>query len=171
MGYTTAFTGRFLLDNPLTKEQAKYLHAFSDTRHMKRSVKQLTRKGNKIRTDVDLPVGIEGEFYIPRTDRGHGYEDSSVEDHNTPPSTQPGLWCQWVPSEDLKGIEWNQAEKFYHYTEWLTYIIKNFLIPWGLTLNGKVLWQGESSSDSGYLRCVNNVVTKESLNLTDSVTY
>jgi hypothetical protein len=41
----------------------------------------------------------------------------------------PGFWCDWVPTPDMQGIEWNGNEKFYDYVEWLELIIKKFLIP------------------------------------------
>jgi hypothetical protein len=31
----------------------------------------------------------------------------------------PGFWCQWVPSADGCGIEWDGGEKFYAYDKWL----------------------------------------------------
>lgn len=37
MGYTTEFEGCFVLDKPLTKEEADYLLKLSDTRRMKRN--------------------------------------------------------------------------------------------------------------------------------------
>ena len=87
-------------------------------------------------------------------------DDPSVIDHNDPPKNQPGLWCQWVPSADGEGIEWNGGEKFYYYVEWLNYIIKNFLIPWGLVLNGTVKWRGEDFNDAGKIIVKDNVVSK-----------
>lgn len=71
----------------------------------------------------------------------------------------PGLWCDWVPTKDRKGIEWNGAEKFYHYAEWLDHVIKNFLVANGYTLNGEVEWQGEDPNDFGLLVVKDNVVT------------
>lgn len=70
----------------------------------------------------------------------------------------PGFWCNWVPTNDYKGIEWNGAEKFYDYVEWLEIIIKKFLEPNGYKLNGSVEWYGEDQSDIGVIRVKDNVV-------------
>ena len=71
---------------------------------------------------------------------------------------KPGFWCQWTPSDDMHGLEWDGGEKFYSYTEWLQYIVDHFCEPWGLTLNGSVKWSGESSGDSGVLTVKNNKI-------------
>lgn len=137
MGYTTNFTGRFLLNKELDEETYNYLVRFNETRRMARK--------------LDPKYGVEGEFYVEGTgDFGQGHEDN-ITDFNRPPSTQPSLWCSWVPSKDRKGIEWDGSEKFCEYKQWLAYIIKNFLTPKGYTLSGKVHYQGEETSDHGYI--------------------
>lgn len=70
----------------------------------------------------------------------------------------PGSWCQWVPTEDGTGIEWDGTEKFYSYTEWLEYLVEHFLKPWGLVLSGSVVWHGEESGDSGVIYAKDNRV-------------
>lgn len=72
---------------------------------------------------------------------------------------KPGFWCQWRPTQDGEGLEWDGGEKFYNYTEWLNYIVENFLKPWGLTLNGTVHWRGEEFGDNGKIEVDNNVIT------------
>lgn len=42
---------------------------------------------------------------------------------------QPGLRCQWEPTEDGTAIKWNGEEKFYKSPEWMTYLIDTFLKP------------------------------------------
>lgn len=91
----------------------------------------------------------------------------AIVDHNRPASTQPGLWNQWIPSSDGKGIEWDGGKKFYDYVKWLEYIIKNFLIPWGYTLNGNVKFQGENSEDRGIITVANNIVKMEYHEISD----
>lgn len=71
----------------------------------------------------------------------------------------PGFWCQWVPTEDAKGLEWDGGEKFYEYVEWLEYLIEHFVEPWGLKLNGEIEWRGEEWDDKGTIVVVNNEVT------------
>jgi hypothetical protein len=92
----------------------------------------------------------------------------SSERHEGTPATGttkfPGYYCQWVPTDDGCDIQWDGGEKFYAYTEWLEYLIKEFLIPWGYTLNGKVSWSGEDTDDQGYITVTNNEVrTKNTL--------
>ncbi len=164
MGYTTDFYGSFDLDKPLTEAHAAYLHKFSETRRMGRHADLVAELPDPIREAVGLPVGIQGEYYVGDDMTGYfvkaGFNEppKNIIDHNTEPSTQPGLWCQWVPHEDCRSIVWDGGEKFYSYVEWLIYIIDNFLKPWGYTLNGEVQWQGENMEDRGVLVVENNRV-------------
>ncbi len=79
--------------------------------------------------------------------------------HNQPPVGQPGLWCQWTPSENGAAIIWGEGEKFYYYVEWLTYLIEHFLKPWGYILDGEVHWSGEENGDMGLIKVENNHVS------------
>jgi len=153
MGYSTYFNGRFVLNKPLDEELYNYLIQFSTTRHIKR--------------DLPPKYGVEGEFYI---DKRKGFnlrdEDSiTIIDHNHYPSTQPGFYCCWEPSDDRCGIEWNQKEKFYTYIEWLEYIIKNFLAPKNYILNGTVEYEGEKRfKDRGRIIVIHNEVSVDVIN-------
>jgi hypothetical protein len=95
MGYTTDFTGAFTLDEPLTPDQVAYLKAFSKTRRIRREIEATSQLEDPLRVAVELPVGDQGEYYV-------GGDESSVQNYNHSPRTQPGLWCQWVPSEDVR---------------------------------------------------------------------
>jgi hypothetical protein len=164
MGYTTEFEGRFNLDKPLTVPQFNYLNAFSEVRHVVRDAGIAVQQPDPLRIKVGLPIGIDAEFYVADDDAG-------VKDYNQEPVTCPGLWCQWVPTDDGEGIEWNGAEKFYEYVKWLEYIVKNFIKPWGLTLNGEVTWEGEDNKDIGKIVVKNNKVTSKKAKITYSVDY
>jgi hypothetical protein len=161
MGYTTDFEGEFMLDRPLNAEHQDYLQMFSETRRMKRDSNKAIVLLDPIRDKANLPIGVEGEYFVG----GPGFKgqnhDNSVVDSNSPPFTQPGLWCQWVPSYDGSSIVWDEGEKFYRYVEWLEYIIENFLKRWGYTINGEVTYQGEDSSDFGMIIVKDNVVTQK----------
>jgi hypothetical protein len=87
-------------------------------------------------------------------------KDNSVIEYNAPVANQPGLWCQWNPSEDGTEIVWDGSEKFYNYVEWIEYLIDTFLEPWGYKVNGSVVWQGEDTGDVGVIEVKDNVVTK-----------
>ena len=160
MGYTTKFKGRFALDKPLAPEHAEYLHKFNHTRRMKRADYDAATRPDPIREAAGLPLGgPDAPYFVGGIgDFGQG-TDKSVREHNSPPAGQPGLWCQWQPTPDGTGIQWDRGEKFYHYVEWLQYIMDHFLIPWGYTLSGSVTWQGEERSDRGVLTVLDGVAT------------
>jgi hypothetical protein len=144
MGYTTDFEGSFKLNKKLDDDTLLYLQKFNETRRMKRK--------------LPLEYGIDGEFFVDGSGLyGQGEEDNVV-DHNRPPRTQPGLWCQWRPSDDGMTIQWDGGEKFYDYIEWLQYIVKNFLAPKQYVLNGQVTFQGEDNEDFGIINVENNVI-------------
>jgi hypothetical protein len=162
MGHTTDFEGEFTLNKALTSDQRTYLLHFSETRRMRRDAKLAQELPDPVRERVGLPVGPEGAFFVGGSGvfGGRvGIDGSSVLDPNTPPKGQPELWCQWVPNECGTAILWDGGEKFYHYVEWLRYIIENFLTPWGLVLNGTVRWEGEERGDVGDIVVVENKVS------------
>lgn len=152
MGYTTEFRGVFKLDKQLTDKHAEYLRQFSETRRMGRK-ESAASLPDPIREAVGLPYGEEGEFYV-----GGDENRAYITDYNDPPASQPGLWCNWVPTEDNFGIEWDGTEKFYNYVEWIEYIIEKFLKPWGYALNGVVRWRGEDFDDNGKIVVTDNNV-------------
>lgn len=139
MGYTTDFDGEVTIDPPLSAEEVKYINQFAETRRMNRK---------------------NGPYYLGIGDFGQDHE-SDIIDYNHPPEGQPGLWCQWVVSEDGTTLEWDGGEKFYDATEWMRYLIDHFLghdpqaardnIHFGFlqghTLNGIIYAQGEESGD------------------------
>lgn len=146
MGYSTDFEGQFNLNKQLDNKIHKYLVLFNESRRMGRN--------------LDGAFGIEGEFYTFGDDKDIFFnrQDSNIIDHNKAPVTQPGLWCQWVPSEDGNSIEWDGGEKFYNYTEWIVYLINKILAPNGYVLNGKVDYFGEERGDVGVIEIKDNVV-------------
>jgi len=159
MGYTTQFEGTFRLDRPLRPEEARYLTQFAQTRRMKRDAVKAAVLPDPVREALNLHVGQEGCYFVGGLGFAGQDEDESVVDAGRPPKGQPGLWCQWVPTEDGQGIEWDGGEKFYDYVQWLDYLIEHFLKPWGYTLSGEVRWQGEDDEDTGTIHMTNNEVT------------
>ena len=134
MGYTTDFTDQFDINKKLDPKTLKFLTKLATTRRMKRN--------------VDPKYGVEGEFYVESTeDFGQDRDNPNIIDYNRPPSTQPSLWLQWIPSEDGLHIQWDGNEKFHHYMEWLQYLIDKILEPKGYIINGTVKYQGEDPSD------------------------
>ena len=160
MGYTTAFSGQFTITPKLKLHHNRYLKALATTRRMKRDPNVLEDYIDKLRQDVGLPLGDEGEFYVGSVedlDWGQS-RDKSIISYNLPPSNQPSLWLQWLPSEDGDCYMWDGAEKFYDYVDWLKYVIKNFFDPWGYKLNGQVAWSGEDRSDIGVITITDNLI-------------
>jgi hypothetical protein len=144
MGYTTEFRGKFNLNKKLDEQTHKFLTKLASTRRMMR--------------DLPPEYGIEGEFYVD----GGGYfgqdREDNILDYNRPPYTQPSLWCQWTPTHDGTAIEWDGGEKFYHYVDWIEYIIDKVLAPRGYSLSGVVDWRGEDWSDTGTIVVRDNKV-------------
>jgi hypothetical protein len=144
MGYDTVFNGKFVLNKRLDLETYQFLVKLSGTRRMARSLPE--------------EYGVEGEFYVDGGGCAGQAREDNIIDFNTPPKTQPSLWCEWCPTEDGLAIEWNDAEKFYHYIEWIKYLIERILQPRGYVLNGDVRWQGQSCYDAGCVSIKDNVV-------------
>ena len=166
MGYTTDFDGQVILDKTLTDDQAAYLRRFSETRRMQRDAEIASEQDDPLRIAVGLPIGPEGCYFV-------GDSDASVTDCNHPSQgeatvfdpedgKQPGLWCQWTVREDNDKIGWDGGEKFYHYVEWMRYIINNFLAPWGYVANGEIAWRGEDIGDVGIIIVDDNDVSSHS---------
>jgi len=108
MGYSTEFAGVVKVDPPLNEAEADYLRRFSGSRRM---------------------VRTRGPYFAePGDNFGQGPAED-VLDSSHPDPSQPGLWCQWVPTADGAGIEWDGGEKFYYGAEWMTYLIDTFLKP------------------------------------------
>lgn len=164
MGYTTDFYGAFDIEPTLKDDHRAYLVAFSQTRHMMRDTSKLEGMPDPLRKAVGLPLGALGEFFIGEVPDGMQYwewesNDESILDQNNEAPSQPGLWCNWEPTQDGAALRWDGGEKFYNYIEWLNYLIDNFFKPWGYVLNGEVEWQGEERDDQGRIVVKENKVT------------
>ena len=159
MGYTTEFSGSFSLDKPLLASHSAYLRKFAETRRMARNQTIASKLPDPAREAVGLPIGKQGAYFVGGGGHCGQDTDASVVNSNGAPDGQPGLWCQWVPTENNDGIEWDGGEKFYDYTEWLAYIIEHFLKPWGYVLDGDVEWFGEDRDDRGIIIVENNIIS------------
>jgi hypothetical protein len=173
MGYTTDFSGSLSLSRPTTEVEKNYLDKFSDTRRMKRDVEKLHEMfkgehGNPFAKTREEIYGVDGEYFVGGLGSMGQTNDASVINQNFPPGQtnwvyddpngQPGLWCQWVLTDDGTELQWDGGEKFYNYTEWLKYLINHFFEKWGIKLNGVIEWVGEDSSDRGIIVVKNNKV-------------
>jgi hypothetical protein len=168
MGYSTNFTGQFDLEKPLAVEHYSYLKRFAKIRHMRWLDEKVEHMADPTRTAVGLPAGFEGMYLtndlVMEESYGHHYpHNSAIIDYNREPAGVPGLWLQWVPTEDWKAIEWDGGEKFYDYVSWVKFLVAHFLVPWGYVLNGRVEWQGEDPDDRGAIIVENNVVMAQEM--------
>lgn len=154
MGYTTYFDGQVDIVPPLNESEINYLTAFASTRRMNRT---------------------KGPYYI-QNDNNFGQDrETDIINYNEPPVGQPGLWCQWVPTDEGDAIMWDDGEKFYNSPEWMQYIIDHFLKPGAIAstvndpqfaeftfnhvVNGEIFAEGEESSDVWKLVVTDNVVS------------
>ncbi len=149
MGYSTDFTGEFVINKIIDDDTYRLLKGLATTRRMKRS-------------GLEEELGKDGEFYF-EDDGFFGQSKNpkygEIVDFNEPPETQPGLWLHWLIQEDRQTIIWDEGEKFYHYTRWIEYLIDRILKPRGYIVNGEVEWNGEEHGDLGLIEVKDNVVT------------
>jgi len=160
MGYTTDFEGQIGIEPPLNEKEIEYINKFSDTRRMDRK---------------------NGPYYVGGTGMAGQDHESDIRNYNAPDDTQPGLWCQWVPTEEGDAIEWDGNEKFYESEKWMQYIIDHFLgenplaklnqpehfgFLQGHKLNGDIYAQGEEHDDTWKLEVADGVVTVKQATVT-----
>lgn len=184
MGYSTGFSGSFILDRPLEAPLAKYFREFVRIRHMKRDVEKIKSMDTKWEEHCfNGMIGWEGSYYIPPLrfpvdwidpdqlhweavpengfiEKEHGdIHDRSVVEYNIPPENIPGLWCHWCLERDDQTIVWNKMEKTYAYVSWLRFLIDKFFKPYDYRLNGTVSYQGDSEDDGGNITVIDNEIS------------
>ena len=157
MGYTTDFRGKVRIQPPLNADEVAYLTKFAETRRMSRR---------------------SGPYYVDGSGVWGQGDDPDVIDYNRPDPTQPGLWCQWIPTANGTALKWDGGEKFYDAEEWMSYLIAHFLAPdalakvahpkqfaflQGHTCNGKIEAQGEAWDDHWLLIVRDNTVTRQDI--------
>lgn len=92
-------------------------------------------------------------------------EPDYCKEYTETPETMPEAYMQWVSNDDGTALVWDGNEKFYDYVHWLRWLIKHFLKPKGIDLNGTLQWQGEEVGDVGVIKVVDNKVTTEKLTI------
>lgn len=122
MGYTTDFSGTIMLDPPLNEHELSFLEDFNKTRRMIRTKGPLFVKGSG-------SFGQGADDDIIDYNRANGERPHSFQKHDRffEEGGQPGLWCQWVPTDDGDGLAWDEGEKFYNAAEWMKYLITKLL--------------------------------------------
>jgi len=150
MGYYTDFQGELKITPTPSIKMKQFLDGLFETRRVKRNSN----------------LGIEGEFEVFDNKSGYHFNNPSVDglddnqrniiDYNTPPRTQPGLWCSFEFSNDDTFYPYDG--KNYGYIEWVFYIINKVLKPNGYALNGVFRWRGEDFDDIGTVKVENNIL-------------
>ena len=79
--------------------------------------------------------------------------------NSDPEVEQPSSLCRWTPSDDGTRLEWDGEDAVVFQVEWLMYLIKHFLTPWGVTVNGELTWCGENPDDTGKIIVVDSQVS------------
>lgn len=157
MGYTTDFMGEVAINPPLNEHEISFLKDFNRTRRMNRTT---------------------GPLHMPDTTNYGQNRTPDIIDFNQPHPDQPGLWCQWEPSDDGTELSWDGGEKFYNATEWMEYIVNSLLseeanayvqqhvnedprlahFTCDHMVNGVIYAEGEDSDDRWKLVVEDNVV-------------
>ena len=155
MPYETTLTGEFAITPPLADAHLAYLLAFSRTRHMRCATRALKKRADPLREAAGLPLGRGGAYFVGGLDL-LTLGNAAVTNSLKPPHGQPSLYCKWTPTPDGRALVWQG--KGAHYEQWLDYLMKHFLLPWGYVLCGRVVWQGQRPTDSGVLCIKENLV-------------
>jgi len=107
------------------------------------------------RFDLDRPLTEEHRAILEDFhEEEHMYEDG----RRGGPGMPDGFYCQWEPTEDGAGLEWDGGEKFYFFPEWLEYLVAHYIKPWGYVLNGSVEWESIFDPEHGTLVVRDNCV-------------
>jgi hypothetical protein len=155
MPYETTLSGEFAIHPPLQAPHLAYLQAFSRSRHMRCATNALKKRPDPLRAAAGLPLGRGGAYYVGGLDL-LTLGNATVTNSLKPPLGQPGLYCKWTPTSDGRALVWQGSGA--HYEEWLEYLMKHFLLPWGYVLCGRVQWQGKRATDIGVIRIEENIV-------------
>jgi len=51
---------------------------------------------------------------------------------------RPGMWCDFECNSHE--LFWNNSEKTMNGVEWLEYLLKHFIVPYDIKLNGVMYW-------------------------------
>lgn len=114
MGNKTKYWGQINIEPPLSPTEIEYLNEFNETRRMLRK---------------------NGPYFVGGTGmRGQNENDPDVLIGNQPPLGQPSLWCQWIPTEHGRHLEWDRNPTFHYAAEWMLYLIQHFLKPGAIAI-------------------------------------
>jgi hypothetical protein len=112
-------------------------------------------------TEFEGKIAIEPPLDLPLWHQLNDYADG---DSHAEEGTCPGGYCQWVPTKDGTGLQWDGNEKFYNSPEWMKHLIEAFIAPTGRICNGTLFAQGEERGDVWHLIVENNKVFTKKIN-------
>ncbi len=157
MGYTTEFDGSFNLEFTDETKREKVTNLVNGLASTRRIGRDLSKTDKSLEHPIEY-YGVEGEFYYGDDTSSFGQDnDGSILNYNKAPSTQPGLWLQWIIEDN--SLFWDSGEKFYNYVPWLDYLVEKIFKPNGVIVSGTVEWRGEEWSDNGEIIVTDNVIT------------
>lgn len=150
MGITTYFDGAFTLEPALTRDQVRTIKQVSKHRHSNDSH---PFEPVDLVAQVPYEMPARGVKLAPvtreRATSGAEYDGDMEGSERAWPF--PSIWCDWEVSEDGTRLRWNEGEKFYNYEGWLRFLIAQFLVPWEVTISGRVEFCREDDEVSGSL--------------------
>lgn len=160
MGYTTSFDGEFHLDPPdrVTQDDldAAIVSGIKPPRPNQwvTGTRQLTNKERSTLVRLRGYASADQVVGAP-CPLGHQHHKSEacmlgVEVFVPDLDYMPDSWCQWEIHDGR--LVWDEGDKFYHYIEWLCWLIRNVFDPRGVGLDGEVTWYGEDFDDRGKIR-------------------
>lgn len=167
MGYSTIQISKFQINGEVTPELVAYINNFSETRRIKRSNEEIKKLyPNWKDYCLNNELGTDGEYFACPKEI---HNDASILDYNTPPTTQPSLWCDWkiVEEDGSYYIKWNRNEGFFYPAPWLKYMIDNFIVPNNLSVSGIGVSIG-GQGDAFYMVVDNNDLLFCTLNEDDT---
>lgn len=158
MSYLTTLLGEFRIEPDLSVSHATYLQHFMQSRRVTWLESVVENEDDPVRKEVGLPIGPEGAYYVGRASQDTMWEEvPGLEDIDRPPQDQPSLWCPWTLQQDTDTLVCPHTMSTC-FTDWLAYLIKHFLHPWGYTVNGSAMWAGEDVDDMGVLKAIDSTL-------------
>lgn len=97
------------------------------------------------RFNLDKPLAEEHRAFLAAL---HGYKEEALAFFE--PGQRSPPYCQWRVTADGLGIEWDGAQKFYGYVDWIK-AVQSKLSEWGYSLTGSVAFEGEDLFDVGVI--------------------
>lgn len=138
------FSEKFEIEEKLDDKLAEYMYHFFNTKHVKRDI-ELTKKVYQNWKDrcYRSRLGVEGEYFVDH------YTQEKKEDilnEYEPPAPLPECWCCLrIERSDKDRLIWRNdlmdSAMIIHRVRWIKYVLDNFLVPNGYTVNGEMRFQ------------------------------